>query len=271
MNNPIQSKQIIILFSFCLVTVLLSCSPPSKIKRPEKPVPWKIEEIDKEFKKRALIFKQGLIEGSAKLFYPDGYKQKIRFLIHWSLENKEPKVRVVGFGPFGITAFEFLAIDGAAYLMVPSKKTTYAALPKELAAHKGALIAARQFMQIINPWSQLEQIKIDPELKGLITGIYEVDGFKSIITFNPVNLMPIQLIGPEIEVNYSDGLYLQDENIVYPKKIYIKLKHRSMTLEIKIKKVQPSPNAFDKKLFDKSRFLQFPVRPWQELFQTKSS
>ncbi len=273
MKKVIECQHAFVLVSFCLAAVLLSCSPKvTKVPIPETSVSLGISQINEEVHKRAFLLRQGVMEGKGSLLYPDGHKQKVRFLIHWSFENELPKVRAVGLGPFGITLFEFLAVDGNAYFMVPSRNITYVASKKELAANKTALVAARQFVQIINPWFQLEQIEKGSDTKNRIVATYLIGSVENAVMFDSATFMPLKLVGPDIEVFYgADALHLEDGNIFYPKDMKIRLNNSTLSLEIEIKKVRLNSEGLDEGLFDIARFVQFTIRPWHELFHERSS
>ena len=267
MNKLLISKHLTIWITLFILTLLWSCAPKTKkIELPEQPL-LDLTKISQEFHKREQMFQSGIIKGNGWIFLPDHKKHKIRFILQWSFEDKEPAIRVVGFGPFGITLFEFLALNDGVYLMIPHKNITYYGEPEAFAGQRAANMAARQFAQVVNPWFQVNNIEIVNNPKPFIKANYAVDETLWPIIFEPTSLLPKTLKGPDIEANYGpEPVIMQNKPIMYPKNLDIHLTKMGISSKITIKNIREFPQELKDKAFDKARFLQFKLRPWQELF-----
>ncbi len=270
MKSPLNMWQLFTFFvSACMLAGLYSCAPKVPVARPpERPARIEIGHVSRQIHERGLLFRQGTMKGKGWLFLPDGHKQKVRFLLQWSFEKGSPMVRAAGFGPFGITIFDFLAFGNNAYLMVPSRSVTYSARAEDIKGSRAASAAARQFAQLVNPWFKVDNIEIHSSSKTVVDGTYTIDGARWRVVFDPATFMPVRLTGPEIIVEYGhEAIEAAGKAILYPKSMNIEIKDRPISLRLQIKSVKAAASGLDERVFDKSRFTQFQIRPWKELFE----
>ncbi len=205
-----------------------------------------------------------------KLAIHDQAQPEIKGQVMWTRTHEGRLARVTGYGPFGVTVFDCLVGKRAFYLFIPSHKVVYVtSINDKLKNGKEMAYLIKEASWLLNPWGvavtqDAEVVPCSGE-RGLkdyepICISFSHQGETGWAEFDRQTLSPISLENPELKVLYNDPVLLGD-CMLYPSKIWMKIKELDMEIKVTLKDIQPGLLNPEDPVFDPTPYLNQALRP----------